>query len=177
MTILSDNELSNLREAIIDPFSTFKIEGNFPSWGLSSYGYDVRLGPEVKGWKKEGLHLDPLQAREYKTFTQTSEIDFYIIPGGFLLGHTIEYIRVPSDCIGLVKDKSTYARCGIAVQNTILEPGWEGQVTIEITNHNDMPVRIYVGAGIAQIIFIRGPQCNFPYNGKYQNQRGVTLPK
>ena len=99
---------------------------------------------------------------------------------GFVLAHTVEWLKMPADVTGIIHDKSTYARLGCALQNTVIEAGWEGQITLEITNHNARPVVLRAGCGIAQIVFHRGVPCRSPYSarsGKYQGQSGVTPPR
>jgi dCTP deaminase len=106
--------------------------------------------------------------------------EFVLRPREFVLAHTIETLDMPRDCLGLVKDKSSLARCGLTVQNTVLEPGWRGQITLEIYNNGPRPVLLRAGQGIAQVIFERGEPCLVSYadrQGKYQDQRGVTLPR
>lgn len=151
-----------------------------PSFGPSSYGYDIRLGTEFIYFYPTEKIMDPVKPEiNYKKFKYD---DYYDIkPGEFILAHSVEYVKVPMNVVGLVCDKSTYARCGIALQNTVLEPGWEGQITLEISNHNQCPVRLYVNGGIAQVLFIKSDDpCLVSYNqrnGKYMGQTGVTLSK
>jgi len=166
-------------EGMIDPFVSTK-QGDFLSYGLSSYGYDVRLGDEVAEWMHQGL-LDPAQDNSGKLARSTVRPDdgFVMSPGAFVLAHTVETLDIPANVVAIVHDKSTYARLGIAVQNTVLEPGWRGQVTLEITNHAPLPVKLYPGRGIAQILFYASSPCDKDYGsgGRYQNQTGVVAPR
>ena len=109
---------------------------------------------------------------------RTTQVEQFILRSGeFVLAHTLETFKIPDNVTGLIKDKSTYARLGVAVQNTVLEAGWYGQPTLDISNHSPRPVVLLVGWGVAQIQFYQGEPCNSPYVGKYQGQGGVTLPR
>ena len=176
--LLSSDEI--IRQGLITPALDRQSDED-PSYGVSPYGYDIRLGDEFIEWKGRSLELDPL-AIEEDDYMRVRVIDvgpdITIPPHGFLLGHSVEWISLPDDITGLVKDKSTYARCGIAVQNTVLEAGWSGQITLEITNHNSIPVKLYIGRGIAQVVFFKSPyKTSYPYRGKYMGQKGVVLPR
>lgn len=175
-----DMKPQNYLIGMIHPFAEALKQKGVVSYGLSSYGYDVRLGDDFIRYKPGGGVIDPLAVSEYDGERVTVDHPFALEPGGFLLGVTVEYIRMPPNVTGLVKDKSTYARCGIALQNTVLEAGWHGQVTLEITNHSNRPVLLRPGEGIAQILFHPGEDCETTYaarGGKYQGQQGVTLPR
>ena len=161
-----------------------------PSFGLSSFGYDARLGNEFVTFPKPGFfqRLFNLEGEVFDptihTFRENQDCfrkvcGFYDIkPGEFILAHTEETFNFPPNITGVVKDKSTYARLGLSVQNTVLEAGWSGQITIEISNHGPEIVRLHVGLGIAQILFVHNPKpADNPYTGKYQDQKGVVLPK
>ena len=152
------------------------------SWGPSSYGYDIRLGSEFKRPKDPWIALDPktVTERQYKVFTKREPFD--MAPGEFLLGCSVERFRIPRDMLVISTNKSTYARCSLnASLNTVMEPEWEGVLTIELANHGQNPVRIYPGEGIMQLIFLRGDDaCLMSYadrRGKYMGQSGVTIPK
>jgi len=175
-----------LEHAMIDPFSdkqVRKTETGAPiiSYGLSSYGYDVRCSNHFKVFTNiHSATVDP------KNFTERSFVDItadccIIPPNSFALAHTIEYLRIPSDVLTICLGKSTYARCGIIVNVTPLEPEWEGHVTLEFSNTTNLPAKIYAGEGVAQFIFLQSDtQCEVTYKqrgGKYQGQQGVTLPK
>ncbi|MGA3306197.1 MAG: dCTP deaminase, partial [Stellaceae bacterium] len=151
------------------------------SYGLSSYGYDARVSREFKIFTKvDSAVVDP------KKFSAESFVDretniCVVPPNSFALASTMEYFRIPRDVLVICLGKSTYARCGIIVNVTPLEPEWEGHVTIEISNTTPLPARIYAGEGICQFLFFKSDQmCEVSYadrGGKYQKQRGVTLPK
>ena len=178
---LSDKEIWDLcrAEHMIEPFEPKISTRGGVSYGLSSYGYDVRLGRDFKVYAGAGL-IEPANLQEYDIISLEDQDSYVLRPGGFVLAHTVEYLRMPRDITGLVKDKSTYARCGITLQTTVLEAGWEGQVTLEIFNNNHRPVRLCAGHGIAQIMFVRGNPCMVSYadrRGKYQGQTGVTMPR
>lgn len=159
------------------------------SYGCSSYGYDLRLGKEVLVFvPSPGAELDPLNFD--KGVLQQAEIhvdektgfEYIIVPAnGFVLGHSVEYIKMPKDMTSIILGKSTYARAGLVCIATPLEAGWEGQVTLEFANTTPVPVRMYIDQGCAQALFYRGlTDCRVDYSmrsGKYQGQTGVTLPK
>lgn len=151
------------------------------SYGLSSYGYDVRLARKFKILPPDASGiLDPKQFN--KDLLVDIEADTWILPpGGFLLGHTVETVEVPRQCLGICLGKSTYARCGILVNTTPLEPQWRGQITLEISNMAPLPVKLYMQEGIAQLIFLDAKAvCRVSYadkKGKYQDQQGVVLPR
>jgi dCTP deaminase len=166
---------------MIEPFvETQKREGVI-SYGLSSYGYDARCADHFKIFTNvDSAVVDP------KNFSPASFVDrtgpvHIIPPNSFALTHTIEYFRIPRDILVICLGKSTYARCGIIVNVTPLEPEWEGQVTIEISNTTPLPAKIYAGEGICQFLFLQGASpCEISYAdkaGKYMGQRGVSLPK
>lgn len=176
---LADYEIRALCQSddLITPFIDKKT-GN-PSYGLSSYGYDLTLGAGFIEYRSTTKLLDPIQLDPAASF-KFNEWEFIILmPGQFILAHTVETVRMPNNLLGKICDKSTLARCGIDVKNTVIEPGFVGQITLEITNGNNIPVKLHVGKGIAQIIFYPGEPCETPYGetSKYQNQTGVTLPK
>ena len=186
---LPDHEIYRLAfaERMISPYQAGLVSkdenGNkVISYGTSSYGYDVRLGRKFKIFTNANQGtgiIDP------KNFDEKNYVDYegdsvIIPPGGFLLGYSEEYIRVPKDVTVIVLGKSTYARCGCACLATPLEAGWEGQVTLEFSNSSPLPMKMYAGEGAAQLQFFRGAPCETSYadrDGKYQGQTGVTLPK
>jgi dCTP deaminase len=182
--ILSDTEILDLIDAgMITPAERELIgraEG-IMSFGLSSYGYDFRLGEDFTRYKSRAPDnpLDPRKVTEDDVVRfQAKEV---IIPAkGFLLGTTIEYVRMPRDLTGLPHDKSTPARCGIVIQNTVVEAGFEGNITMEIYNYQPFPVTLRAGEGVCQILFLRGLPCRTSYAermGKYMGQVGTTLPR
>lgn len=179
--ILNDMNIRALatRAGMITPFVESKKEKGIISYGLSSFGYDVRLGDEFKVLR---LHtekeVDPLRPNEKEWRTFKADDVFTIEPKQFVLAHTIESFDMPRDITGFVTDKSTYARCGITLQNTVIEAGWKGVLTLELFNQLDRPVFLYPGQGIAQVIFEQGTACQKSYadgSAKYQNQTGVTI--
>ena len=166
---------------MIDPFIESQKRDGVISYGLSSYGYDARCSDHFKIFTNvDSAVVDP------KAFNPSSFVDrtgpvCIIPPNSFALTHTIEYFRIPRDILVICLGKSTYARCGIIVNVTPLEPEWEGQVTIEISNTTPLPAKIYAGEGICQFLFLQGSQpCEVSYAdkaGKYMGQRGVALPR
>ncbi|HFE53223.1 MAG TPA: dCTP deaminase [Bacteroidetes bacterium] len=170
-----------LEHGMIEPFVEKQVREGVLSYGLSSYGYDVRIANEFKIFTNiNNTIVDP------KNFDPRSLVDFQgdvciIPPNSFALGRTVEYFRIPRNVMTICVGKSTYARCGIITNVTPLEPGWEGYVTLEISNTTPLPAKIYAYEGIAQILFFESDEeCERSYAdkvGKYQAQRGVTLPK
>jgi dCTP deaminase len=166
---------------MIEPFSQERVNRGVVSFGVSSYGYDMRISDEFKIFTNINTTVvDP------KAFDPGSFIDFQgsvciIPPNSFALGRSVEYFRIPRDVLVICLGKSTYARCGIVVNVTPLEPEWEGHVTIEISNTTPLPAKIYAMEGIAQVIFLAAEEvCEISYKdktGKYQAQKGITLPK
>ena len=168
-------------QRMIEPFEDAQVREGVISYGLSSYGYDIRVADEFKIFTN--LHstiVDP------KNFDPRSMVDFRgavctIPPNSFALARTVEYFRIPRGVLTVCLGKSTYARCGIIVNVTPFEPEWEGHVTIEISNTTPLPAKIYANEGIAQVLFFQSDEpCAVSYKdkqGKYQAQRGVTLPK
>jgi len=170
-----------LEEKMIDPFVENQVRENVISYGVSSYGYDVRIADEYKIFTNlNSTIVDP------KQFDPRSFVDFkgdvcIVPPNSFALGRTIEYFKIPRKTMTICVGKSTYARCGIITNVTPLEPGWEGYITLEVSNTTPLPAKIYSGEGIAQILFFESDEeCLVSYaerKGKYQGQTGVTLPK
>ncbi|GLR68114.1 dCTP deaminase [Acidocella aquatica] len=170
-----------LESAMIEPFVETQKRDGVVSYGLSSYGYDARCSDHFKIFTNvDSAVVDP------KNFNPTSFVDrtgpvCIIPPNSFALTHTVEYFRIPRDILVICLGKSTYARCGIIVNVTPLEPEWEGQVTIEISNTTPLPAKIYAGEGICQFLFLQGSSpCETSYadkSGKYMGQRGVALPR
>ena len=169
------------RNRMIEPFVDHQIRDGVISYGLSSYGYDIRIADEFKIFTNVySAVVDP------KQFDPHSMIDFkgsvcIIPPNSFALGKTVEYLRIPRNILTVCLGKSTYARCGIIVNVTPFEPEWEGFVTMEISNTTPLPARIYANEGIAQVLFFEAEQvCEVSYadkKGKYQAQQNIELPK
>ncbi|MGQ9571330.1 MAG: dCTP deaminase [Thermodesulfovibrionales bacterium] len=168
-------------KGMIEPFSDKQIREGVISYGLSSYGYDMRIADEFKIFTNiHNTIIDP------KELNQKSFVDFkgsicVIPPNSFVLGRSVEYLRIPRETIVICIGKSTYARCGIIINVTPLEPEWEGYVTIEISNTAPLPAKIYANEGIAQLLFLGASEiCEKSYAdkaGKYQSQKGITLAK
>ncbi len=168
-------------KGMITPFAENQVRKGVISYGISSYGYDMRIADEFKIFTNiNSTVVDP------KRFDPDSFIDFkgdicVIPPNSFVLASSVEYFKIPRETIVICLGKSTYARCGIVVNVTPLEPEWEGHVTIEISNTTPLPARIYANEGIAQLIFLGADEiCTRSYadkTGKYQAQKGITLPK
>src|SRR4051812_31945234 len=164
----------------IEPFAEEAPRSGVISYGLSSYGYDLRVGRSFKVFTDVyGATVDP------KTFSPRSFVDIeddvcIIPPNSFALAETVEYFEIPRDVLATCLGKSTYARCGIIVNVTPLEPEWRGKITIEISNTTPLPAKIYANEGIAQILFFKADaECEKSYadkKGKYQDQKGLTLP-
>ncbi len=180
--IKNDRWIKEMAEkGMIEPFAEAQVREGVISYGVSSYGYDMRIADEFKIFTNiNATIVDP------KSFDPKSLVDFkgdicIIPPNSFVLGRSVEYIRVPRETIVICLGKSTYARCGIVVNVTPLEPEWEGHVTIEISNTTPLPARIYANEGVAQLIFLGSEEsCYISYAdklGKYQAQRGITLPR
>ncbi len=187
MSIKSDKWIRRMaRDAgLIEPFEARQIRGTEAgrviSYGTSSYGYDVRCSNEFKIFTNiNSAVVDP------KEFDESSFVDFtgdscMIPPNSFALARTVEYFRIPRNILTICLGKSTYARCGIIVNVTPFEPEWEGHVTLEFSNTTPLPAKIYANEGVAQVIFFESDEiCEVSYSdrdGKYQKQKGVTLPK
>ncbi len=169
------------KKGMIEPFDEKQVRKGVISYGLSSYGYDMRINDEFKIFANiNSTIVDP------KKFDPKSLIDYkgdvcIIPPNSFVLATSAEYYRIPREVLVICLGKSTYARCGIVVNVTPLEPEWEGHVTIEISNTTPLPAKIYANEGIAQLIFLQSSEvCEVSYKdkaGKYQSQQGITLPR
>lgn len=183
MAILPDFRIREyaINEKMIEPFVENQVRDGVISYGLSSYGYDIRVADEFKIFTNvNSAVVDP------KMFDPRSMVDFkgavcVIPPNSFALAKTIEYFRIPRQVLTICVGKSTYARCGIIVNVTPFEPEWEGFVTLEISNTTPLPARIYANEGIAQVLFFESENaCEVSYadrKGKYQKQRDIELPK
>lgn len=183
MALLPDFRIREyaLKEKMIEPFVDKQQYNGIISYGLSSYGYDIRVADEFKIFTNvNSAVVDP------KQFDKRSMVDFkgdicVIPPNSFVLAKTVEYFRIPRQILTICVGKSTYARCGIIVNVTPFEPEWEGFVTLEISNTTPLPARIYANEGIAQVLFFESDApCEVSYadkKGKYQNQKGIALPK
>jgi len=169
------------KKGMIKPFNNKQIKKGVISYGVSSYGYDMRVADEFKVFSNiSGTVIDPknLDKNNFQNFRGGQ----CIIPANsFILARSLEYFKIPREVLVLCLGKSTYARCGVIVNVTPLEPEWEGYVTISISNTSSLPVKIYAHEGIAQLIFLEGAEvCAFSYAdkaGKYQAQKKITLSK
>lgn len=180
--ILSDKTIKTIKD-IVTPFEENLVSNGKISYGLSSYGYDARLADEFKIFTSATMDhtlIDP-KAFDNKAFVEHKGDYCIIPPNSFVLARTVEYFKIPRDTLVICLGKSTYARCGIIVNVTPLEPEWEGHVTLELSNTTPLPAKVYANEGICQFIFCKGDQtCETSYadrKGKYQGQTGVTLPK
>ena len=170
---------------MIDPFEEGQIRENLGqkviSFGTSSYGYDIRCAREFKIFTNINSSIvDPKEFDENNFIDVENDICI-IPPNSFALARTVEYFRIPRDVLTICLGKSTYARCGIIVNVTPLEPEWEGHITLEFSNTTPLPAKIYANEGVAQVIFLQASDpCSISYadrKGKYQGQKGVTLPR
>jgi dCTP deaminase len=183
MSVKSDRWITQMarEHGMIEPFVDSQVKDGAVSYGVSSYGYDVRISDEFKIFTNINTTvIDP------KRFDEQAFQDFrgdvcIIPPNSFVLGRSVEYFRIPRKVITICVGKSTYARCGIITNVTPFEPEWEGYVTMEISNTTPLPARIYANEGIAQVLFFESDEdCLVSYGdkkGKYQAQKGITLPK
>jgi len=183
MSICSDAWIRRMarEHKMIEPFVEHQVRKAVISYGLSSYGYDIRVADQFKIFTNiNSTIVDP------KAFSPQSFVDFQgpvciVPPNSFALARTVEYFRIPRDILTICLGKSTYARCGIIVNVTPFEPEWEGTATLEISNTTPLPAKIYADEGIAQVVFFRADEaCEVSYRdkqGKYQAQRDITLPR
>jgi dCTP deaminase len=188
MSILSDKEISRLsrKARMIEPFFEQQVRRRDDgqrviSYGLSSYGYDLRVADEFKVFTNVFNTLVDPKAFDAKSFVDVRGEACIVPPNSFVLARSVEYFRIPRDVLTICLGKSTYARCGIIVNVTPFEPEWEGHATLEISNTTPLPAKIYANEGLAQVIFLRAEEaCEVSYadrEGKYQAQSGITLPR
>lgn len=183
MSIQSDSWISEqaTKHRMIEPFSEKQVSSNVISYGLSSYGYDLRVSGEFKIFTNvNSAIIDPKEFDE-RSFVSLHGDSVIVPPNSFALARSMEYFRIPRDVLAICVGKSTYARCGIIVNVTPLEPEWEGFVTLEISNTTPLPARVYAHEGLCQILFFRAHEpCQISYadrKGKYQKQQGIVLPR
>jgi len=187
MSIKSDDWIREMAKThkLIEPFEEGQIRENLGqkviSFGTSSYGYDIRCATEFKIFTNINSSIvDPKEFDE-NNFIDVKNDVCIIPPNSFALARTVEYFRIPRDVLTICLGKSTYARCGIIVNVTPLEPEWEGHITLEFSNTTPLPAKIYANEGVAQVIFLQAKEpCSISYadrKGKYQGQKGVTLPR
>jgi dCTP deaminase len=186
MTVKSDRWIRRMAaKGMIEPFEPTQVRSvnghRVVSYGTSSYGYDIRCAPEFKIFTNINSTIVDPKAFDPNSFVDVRGDVCIIPPNSFALARTVEYFRIPRNVLTICLGKSTYARCGIIVNVTPLEPEWEGHVTLEFSNTTPLPARIYANEGCAQVIFIESDEvCETSYRdrgGKYQGQTGVTLPK
>lgn len=185
MSIKSDRWIRRMAitNGMIEPFAENQVRAGVISYGVSSYGYDMRVAPEFKIFTNalsavvDPKHFDP------KSFVEFTGDVCIVPPNSFALARSVEYFRIPRNVLTICVGKSTYARCGIITNVTPFEPEWEGFVTLEISNTTPLPAKIYANEGIAQVLFFtadEGDETEVSYKdkkGKYQAQQGITLPK
>ena len=183
MPVLSDKWIKKTAKTkgMIKPFVSRQVRKGKISFGLSSYGYDARVSNEFKIFTNVNSSVvDPKNFSDQNLITKTEDVCI-IPPNSFALASTVEYFKIPRDVLVICLGKSTYARCGIIVNVTPLEPEWEGHVTLEFSNTTPLPAKIYANEGACQFIFLKGnesPETSYAdRNGKYMKQTGVTLPK
>ena len=183
MPILPDSWIrqKSLDERMIEPFVDTQTREGVISYGLSSYGYDARVSEDFKIFTNvDSATVDPKNFNEKSFVDRTTDVCI-VPPNSFVLARTVEYFRIPRDVLVICLGKSTYARCGIIVNVTPLEPEWEGHVTLEFSNTTPLPARIYANEGACQFLFLKGeapPEVSYAdRKGKYMQQRGITVPK
>jgi dCTP deaminase len=168
-------------KGMIAPFESSQVRAGVISYGLSSYGYDIRVADEFKVFTNINTTVIDPKNFDSNSFVTVKGASCIIPPNSFALARTVEYFRIPENVITICLGKSTYARCGIIINVTPFEPGWEGNVTLEISNTTPLPAKIYANEGIAQVLFFEGDEpCEVSYrakSGKYMAQTGVTLPR
>ena len=183
MTVLSDKWIKEMARTnnMISPFENKQVRGNKISYGLSSFGYDARVSNEFKIFTNINSEIVDPKNFKLNNFISKKGDECIIPPNSFVLSSTVEYFRIPNDVMVICLGKSTYARCGIIVNVTPLEPSWEGNVTLEFSNTTPLPAKIYANEGAAQLVFLKGnekPDITYAdRKGKYMKQTGVTLPK
>ena len=170
-----------LEHRMIEPFEDRQVRSGVISYGLSSYGYDIRVADEFKIFTNINSTVVDPKSFDARNFVDLTADVCIIPPNSFALAKTVEYFRIPRDVLTVCVGKSTYARCGLIVNVTPFEPEWEGFVTLEISNTTPLPAKIYANEGIAQVLFFESDEeCLVSYadkKGKYQKQVGITLPK
>ncbi len=183
MSIKSDRWIRKmaLEHDMINPFEEKQIRRGVVSYGLSSYGYDLRVSDEFKIFTNVNSTVVDPKAFDERSFVTVRAESILIPPNSFALARSVEYFKIPRDVLTICVGKSTYARCGIIVNVTPFEPEWEGFVTLEISNTTPLPAKVYSNEGLCQIIFFQGDEpCEISYKdrkGKYQAQKGIVLPK
>src|SRR6201997_951554 len=183
MSVKSDKWIRRmaLEHKMIEPFAAAQVRDGVISYGVSSYGYDLRIADEFRIFTNVNSTIVDPKKFDAKSFVEFKGPVCIVPPNSFALGRSVEYFRIPRKVLTICVGKSTYARCGIIVNVTPLEPEWEGHVTLEFSNTTNLPAKIYANEGVAQMLFFESDEvCATSYKdrgGKYQGQRGVTLPK
>ncbi|MDH5803951.1 MAG: dCTP deaminase [Gemmatimonadota bacterium] len=185
MSIKSDRWITRMAEehGMIEPFENSQVRDDSISYGVSSYGYDMRVAREFRIFTNVNSAIVDPKDFDHQSFVEFEGDICIVPPNSFALARSVEYFRIPRNVLTICVGKSTYARCGIITNVTPFEPEWEGHVTLEISNTTPLPARIYANEGIAQVLFFEADDddlCQVSYadkKGKYQAQRGVTLPK
>ena len=184
MAVMPDSWIRRmaLERGMVEPFVDRQNREGVISYGLSSYGYDARVAPEFKIFTDvDNAVVDPKEFNEKSFVERTVDVFCMVPPNSFALARTVEYFRIPRDILVICLGKSTYARCGMIVNVTPLEPEWEGHVTLEISNTTPLPAKVYAEEGVCQFLFLRGespPEVSYAdRKGKYMGQTGVTLPR
>jgi dCTP deaminase len=183
MSIQSDRWITRMAKEhrMIEPFESSQVRTGVISYGVSSYGYDMRVAPEFKIFTNVLSSIVDPKNFDPKSFVEFEGDVCIVPPNSFALARSVEYFRIPRNVVTITVGKSTYARCGIITNVTPFEPEWEGFVTLEISNTTPLPAKIYANEGIAQVLFFKGeeePMVSYKdKKGKYQGQQGVTLPR
>jgi dCTP deaminase len=183
MSVKSDKWIRrmSLEHKMIEPFEAVQVRQGVISYGVSSYGYDLRIADEFRIFTNVNSTIVDPKAFDAKSFVEYKGDVCIVPPNSFALGRSIEYFRIPRNVLTICVGKSTYARCGIIVNVTPFEPEWEGFVTLEISNTTPLPAKIYANEGLAQVVFFESDElCETSYKdkkGKYQSQQGIVLPK
>ena len=183
MAIKSDKWIRRMEHEydMINPFAEKQVRKGVISYGVSSYGYDLRVADEFKIFTNVNSAIVDPKAFDENSFVTKNAESILIPPNSFALARSVEYFKIPRDVLTICVGKSTYARCGIIVNVTPFEPEWEGFVTLEISNTTPLPAKVYANEGLCQILFFQSDeQCETSYKdkaGKYQAQKGIVLPK
>jgi len=183
MSIKSDKWIRNMATEfnMIEPFCEKQVREGIISYGVSSYGYDIRVSDEFMIFTNVNNTIVDPKNFDKKNVVEIKDKECIIPPNSFALARTVEYFKMPRDVLAICVGKSTYARCGIIINVTPIEPEWEGHITIEISNTTTLPAKIYANEGIAQLLFLGGDElCETSYGdkgGKYLKQKGITLPR
>ncbi len=183
MSVKSDKWIRKMaiEHKMIEPFADRQVRDGVISYGVSSYGYDMRVADEFKIFTNVNSSIVDPKHFDSKSFVEFKGDVCIVPPNSFALARSVEYFRIPRECLTICVGKSTYARCGIIVNVTPFEPEWEGFVTLEISNTTPLPAKIYANEGLCQVIFLESDEmCEISYKdkkGKYQSQHGIVLPR